>query len=237
MRRHRKSQTWISAVLYVMIMVTAIVIVLQIGLPLLNKLRYKTMTARQEDFMNSLDQHVVDIANEGAGSQRVIPLELNDGEFVVLSDRLYWQLKTKSKLVEQRSYIEKGNLVVSSNVDVYAAEDSNSYILRNTHLLVNFSKYGSGTNWTNLNTSGIINNIVFRKTDSVIPGNFNFTVGGNSTSSSGNGYTKLDRTGTNIDAASVTAHINSSPYEYDLVFTLDSQADFVRTELKNIRVK
>ncbi len=237
MKRSKKSQTWISAVLYILIMVTAIVIVLEIGIPLLNKLKYKTMTSKQEDFMNSLDQHIVDISNEGQGSQRVIPLELREGEFIVLSDRVYWQLKTKSKLMEQRTYIEKGNLVVSSNVDVYATEDSNTHILRNSYLQVNMSRFGSETNWTSINTGLLINNVMFRKSGSVISGNFNFTIGGNATTAYGNGYTSLDRTGANIDSASVTAHINSSPYEYDLIFTLDSEADFVKTELKNIRVK
>ena len=110
-----KAQIWVSAVIYILIMVAVIVVVLAIGTPMLNKMKYQTIASKQEEFMTTLDQHIVDVANEGQGSQRVIPFELTDGEFYVLADKLFWRLKTESKILEQRALIEKGNLVITSN--------------------------------------------------------------------------------------------------------------------------
>jgi hypothetical protein len=67
-------------------------------------------------------------------------------------------------------------------------------------------------------------------------GTFSFTVGGNDTSRTGQGFTWIKQTGTNLPFATVVAHINSTPYEYDLEMTLESDADFIRVNVKNLKL-
>ena len=44
------------------------------------------------------------------------------------------------------------------------------------------------------------------------------------------GYTIMPRTGSGLGRADVIAHLNSSNYEYDVVFTLESQADYLQVD-------
>src|SRR3989338_7604199 len=118
--RQRKGAIWISAVIYVMIAVVVLVIVLEGGLPLIKGLNEKNAFTKVQNILVSLDKQIQQIASEGQGSQRVVPLEITDGELKIEDQKLRWKLETASKLIEPNTRVEQGNLVIATGVDVTA---------------------------------------------------------------------------------------------------------------------
>jgi hypothetical protein len=232
-----KGQIWISAVLYVLIAVAIMVLVMEAGIPIIKNLRDKGAFNRARDTMIAIDQQIEEIAGEGQGSQRVIPLDVNKGTVDVANQALRWKIETDSKIVEPKTKMEMGNLVVSADVDVSAASYATSYILENSYLLVNISKNGTESNWSAINTSRLINYITFKGTNTRTNGTFSFLINNSAASGVGTGYTKLLDSGNNLASATVLTHVNSTNFDYDLELTLDSKADFVKASLKNVVTK
>ena len=88
-----------------------------------------------------------------------------------------------------------------------------------------------------MHTSKIIDYISFN--DNRLNGSFYFAINGNVESTYGNGYTKMIPAGNNnnLGRGKIIAHMNTTFGEYDLVFTLESYADFVVTKIKNFEPK
>jgi len=232
----KKGAIWLSAVIYVMIAVTVMIIVLEAGLPLIEGLTERNAFNKIRDTVVSLDKQIQQIASEGQGSQRVIPIEIFDGELQFTDGRLRWKLETESKIVEPRSRVELGNLVIASDVDVTAAALDKYFIVENSRIKINFSKIGSADNFSAINTSNIVNDIFYKDNDARTNGTFTFFVN-DSSSITGTGYTVLEDTGSSLTSASVRAHVNTSNMQYDILLTLDSKADFFRATIENFEQK
>ena len=233
----KKGEIWISAVIYVLIIIVVMVIVLEAGIPILDRARDRSTFTRTKDTMIALDQHIVDIANEGQGSQRVVPIEVPKGDIEVKNGRMTWKLETSSKLIEPRTRMDQGNLVIAADVDVTASEFPDSYILENSRVLINLTKSGTPDNWTSINTSRLINYVESKAEGSRTAGVFKFLIQKSENSTNGTGYTNLVDKGSGLTTGAVISHVNTTNYEYDLKISLDSKADFFRASIENFRAK
>jgi hypothetical protein len=232
----KKAQVWISAILYMLIAATAMALIIQAGLPIINNMKDRSVYTRTEDMLISLDKQIAEVATEGEGSQRVVPIELREGEITIKDGILYWEFETETKIFEPKSRVNVGNLIITTNAGVSAYDHGDSYILENQYIKVNISKYGEDA-WEEINTSELINYMEFKANSKKTNGTFSFMIGEDGSSQSGYGHTTLRGHGTNLGFATVVAHINSSNYEYNLELTLESEADFIRVNVKDLEVK
>ena len=76
MRSNKKGVIWVSTVIYVMIAIVVMVIVLEAGLPLIKGITEKSAFNKIRDTLVLLDKQIQQVASEGQGSQRVIPIEI-----------------------------------------------------------------------------------------------------------------------------------------------------------------
>lgn len=217
--------------LYILIAAIAVVLILDAGVPLLQEMRDKSTFAKTRDTMLSLDQHIKDVASEGEGSQRVIPLEVRDGYFRVENNMIEWELESEARLLEPRSKLDYGNLIISSNIDVDSYDYGGYYLLENAYIRVNISAMTNSTN----TTSNLITSVFLKSSNKTIPGNFTFMIGEDESTASGVLSTSLTPQGnnTNTDFASVIVSVDST-IDYELVLTLESQADFITSRIRNI---
>ena len=237
MPRPKRGEIWISVVIYVLIVVVVMLLILEAGLPILNNARDRSSFAKMKETMQILDQQITDIANEGQGSQRVIHLDVPKGDVEVSNNKLIWKMETGTKVLEPRTRVDQGSLIIASDLDVTVAEYASSYILENSRILLNITRFGSSGNWTAIDTSSLINYTEFKDTGARTSGKFKFLVQKAENSTTGNGYKSLKETGSKLTTAVVTAHVNNSNYEYDLKISLDSKADFFRATIENFREK
>lgn len=238
---NKKSQEWVSAILYTLVAAMAVVIILEAGIPILSKFKDQATFTKTKDVLLNLDKHITEIAREGEGSQRIVTLDIKDGKLFIEDNQIVWELETKNRIVDPRTSQIEGNLLITSNANVRTIETEDYYIMqtriKNDTFSVNISKVELTEPWLEINTSKLINYISFN--DDLMNGTFTFSLNGNLSSSTGNGYTVMVPEGnnSNLGRAKVIAHINSSFAEYDLEFVLESYADFVTAKIKNFRAK
>lgn len=241
MKKNKKSQIWISVIIYTLVALLALLLLLNTGLPLLTEMKDRASFNKIKDIMLDLDRHISEISSQGEGSQSSVSFEIRDGEVKFINNKLIWELETKSSIMSPRSSTVLGNLVISSNSNVNTYEYDNEYIMstriKNDTFLVNISRIGSKTDWQNYNLSEVIN--YFRYNDNEMAGRFEFMLNNDANSGVGNGYTELVPSGnsSNLGRAKVRAHMNSSFGEYDLDIIMESYSDFLTVKIKNFRAK
>lgn len=233
----KKAQIWISVVIYVLVVTAIIAIILQAGIPLLNDVRDNNKYSKAKNTFASLDSYIREVASEGAGSQRVVTLEIHEGELILDNDAVALELETQSELLEPRSSVKLGNLVIISGSNVKATEYNDSYVLENNRILVNITKFGNSTSYVDINTTNLIKYIKLKENSVKSTGSFSFFVDGSKETAKGTGYTSILNTGDNLGFATVVAYMNTSTKRYELHLTLESDADFLIADVKNLVYK
>ncbi len=241
MKKTKKSQIWISVIIYTMVALLALVLILNTGLPILTEMKERSLFNKIKDAMLDLDRHITDIAKQGEGSQAAVSFEIKEGEMKFLDNQLIWEIETSSKLISPRTSTKIGNLIISSNSNIRSFELEDYYIMetfiKEDNFSVRINKFNSKEAPGDINTSRLIEYISFN--GEKMDGNFNFYINNNETSSLGTGYTEIIPAGnnTNVGSAKVVAHVDSDFGKYKLEFTLESYADFLIVRVKNFKPK
>ena len=245
--RRRNGQVWISAVIYTLIMVVAVFIILEAGTPILNGLKERAAVSKAKNVMQVVDQYVVEVASEGPGSQRTVPLEVDTGRVYSKNNSLAWEIETQSKVVEPRTGEKVGNLIVVGTTtgelaSLHESDEHCYYILENSRIIANLTVFGNlSKKFENcspiVNTSRLINSIMLKDTGSKTQGQFKLLISNDSSSESGLGFTTPVEKGDNLASAAVLLYVNSTNYDYVARIGLDSTSDFLEIKLLSVKVK
>lgn len=230
--RYKKGQSiWISAVLYLLVTAIIMVLVLETGVPLLDRLKDKSTFVYSKDALLSVNQQIKQLASEGKGSQRVIPIDLPDGELKIANNKIMWQLRTEAPIIERGIAFKSGDVTIASNLDVSASQNSTNHVLENDHIRLTFLRVGNASNYSAINTLTLMQNIEFQPSLDTLNPELTFAVNGVST---GNGYTYLEETGSDMESATFIALVNSSTVDFKLKITLNSDSNYVIPEIEII---
>ncbi len=229
----KRSQIWVSAVLYTMVAAISIAFILQAGIPLVEGMRDRSVFNRMQNQMLALDEVVDQIASEGRGSQRSIPFEISQGDLVMDDGGFRWEMTTGTRIVEPRSSYRVGNLQISANSDVEAYEYQDHYILENSNIRVRLLKAGTSSDRVMLNTSDVVEEITILETNETVEPDFEFKIADDDSSKEGEAFTSLSRTGRRLGSSSHITSVRTEDYDYDLYITLDGEADFIRADIRN----
>jgi hypothetical protein len=231
-----KAQIWVSAILYILIITVVMVLVLNAGVPVLQDLQDKTVFTRSKNTFLSLNQHINDISEEGIGSQRVVPIEIEKGFLELRDGSLKWDLRTDAKILESGQQIELGNLYISSNADVSSIGHSSNYTLENTYLRATFHKCEDSETCT-FNETGMLDQLVFKNPETGVEtaaANDFEVYFGPSNSWNSSGFSVLEDEGSSLGAARVLYYINNTNASYYSVveFSLESNRDFMQVRIR-----
>lgn len=233
---YKRGQVWISAILYIMIITVVMVLVLNAGVPLLEDMQDKTVFTRSKNTFLALNEQIVDVSEEGIGSQRVVPIEIEKGNLELKDGALKWNMRTNAKILESGQQIELGNLYISSNADVSSISNTYNYTLENTYIRATFHKCES-KNTCSFNETGMIKQLIFKDHDTgtEIPATNDFEIDfGTGVAWTASGYSVLEDAGTSLGAARVLYYINSTNQSYYTVveFSLGSNRDFLEVKIR-----
>jgi hypothetical protein len=230
-----KAQIWVSAILYILVITVIMVLVLNAGVPLLKDLQDKTVYSRQKNAFLALNQHITEISEEGVGSQRVIPIEIEKGYLELKDGSLKWDLRTDAKILESGQQIELGNLYISSNADVTSRSYDANYTLENTYLKASFYKCEDRDSCT-FNKTYLLRQLVFKNpetgTETAALQDFEIDFGTGDWNMPG--FSVLEDEGSSLGAARVLFYINNTNASYYTVveFTLESNRDFLQARIR-----
>jgi hypothetical protein len=233
-----RAQIWVSAILYILVITIVMVLVLNAGVPVLKGLQDKAAFTRSKNTFLSLNQQISDISEEGIGSQRVVPVEIDEGTLELRDGSLRWSLRTDAKILESGQQIELGNLYITSNADVSATSYSGNYTLENTYLRAAFYRCEDPDTCV-FNRSAMLmdKNPIFKDheagTETAAASQFEFDFGG-AADWSYPGYSVLEDEGSSLGEARVLYYINNTNSTYYTVieFNLQSNRDFMEVRIR-----
>lgn len=241
----KKAQVWVSAVLYIIIILTAMVIILEVGIPVINSFRDRIALENARNSMITLESYISEVSSEGPGSQRVVPLNVKKGKIYTENNKLIWQLETESKIMEPRSRIDFGNLIFisipsNSTVTAYESEDYCYYILENGIIRANITVFGNKEkNYENcsseIDTSKLIKSVTSLVEGTTISDNIKISLLNDENTTTGKGYTQITSQGNYLAYSSIITYINTTQYYYSFEIKLESGADFLALKLLSVK--
>jgi len=137
---NKKSQIWVSAVLFIALGIIAISIILAAAIPLVEKIKDKNTIIQTKGILMTMDDSIRTVANEGPGSQRQLtPLAIDKGELIIdgIHNIITWKMKTDALLMEPNITIPEGN--INQKLDYTFVEDEYQMILWLTYTNINIT--------------------------------------------------------------------------------------------------
>lgn len=229
----------ISFVITILLTVTAVGIVLGVGLPILDQARETGVLNEANQNMRIIDNLIRQVASEGTRTFKTVTLSVTDGVYRIDSDSnsLDFELTMKSNPIPRGTFKKDGNVITSFGGSASAADNSSFLIIQNEVLEIVFNKTGNETSFDGINTSTIIRTIRSKVAPAITikPNNTGIKIQNIANTSWGLGYTKLAFSGQDLPRASVLAHVRSNltGTEYEVLYTLPASADFLLIEVRN----
>ena len=201
-------------------------------MPVLNDAKIVSRIELAKSQLLIIDNAISSLIDEGYKSSRSISVSnpenllINNG-----SKSFYYKIKASGAL--GKFHEKDGNILVTSGGDVNCYDNGNYYIMENSHLKVEFYKYGSYTesDWVPINTSYLIHKMYQLETNSVVEPTTYTMLNQNSITSYGNGYSELIENGYKLPYCKIHFHINCAR-PYDIYFTLNKGVDFLVGNIK-----
>jgi len=232
-----KAIALVSAVIFIGLTLAVTVIVYNAGVPVVMRMQHAAAVEKMKGVFSETDRIIEDVASEGNGSKRTVNLRFDIGTLTLngSSDKLYWDFESESLIASPRTSTGFGNVVFGSKLETSAYEDMyqgmQAYVLENEHIRAYFSKIGSPSTPLGYNTDQLLLAVWQKDLGQWMPfQSLEISLDSNPGSESGTGYTVLERAGTDLPYATVSAYMGSGYANYFLNFTLESGADFIIIE-------
>lgn len=233
---------FIATVFIILLTFVTISLVLVIALPAINRAKEAALLNEATQNMRMIDNMVREVASEGTGSLRSMQLKVTDGDYGVnkKADSIDFVQTIKYGIVEVGTFFRDGNLMLISGVSAKASEydldgDGNDeLVLENEILKLGIQKVGSASNQVAINTINNTKIINFIETDvNVTPIDSSVIIDNLAGTSVGTGYSELIARGDHMPKAEAVVHVNSTRVYYEVLYTLQSGADFIIVKIIN----
>lgn len=222
----------LSSTILVLIFVTALVIVLNAGLPAVDTAKATAGLRDAERTMKFIDNAVAEVSEEGYGSRRII--SNSSAEFLTIpeEDAVQYETVSPAELFEYFSRKVIGNIVRISGNDV-RCDDSANLTLENSFMRIEFQKVARVSPLAAIDTTNNILSIKEKIYNTIVyPANSSIVIDGDNSSSSGVGYSEILRKGTSLPECTIHFYINST-VNYDIFYKLYAGADFLVVDVRD----
>ena len=241
LKKSKGIEPLLAGALYVAITLATITIIVQVGNPLIKNIQDSIAIDQAKEMLANIDRTIREVAAEGKGSTRILPIEFKRGKLVIdeVTNQIVYELNTKVEVVSPGTRREIGNLFITSNTDVDVTSNATHIIMKNSHLKALIKKIGSPTAQTEVNLSKIIEGVEFNlgeKEQATFNGSVDILIDNNATKSIGTGYTIAEKEGTDLAEGTVLARVDNSYLTYDIFITLRS-GDFLEIRAGNFTTK
>lgn len=229
-KRETGQSPLISAILYLLVSIVVISIVLQIGIPYLNRLQDYGEIQNIETTIKEMDKTISIVASEGEDSQRKITITIAEDSMDIngLAEMITVKKETEARVMNPRSRKSQGNYFKGVNVEVDAysstLDDVNVLVLENEHIYFAVRKLDSNTE---MKASDLVKKVRFKDTPADLNAQLDFYMDSYA-GEDVNITTEFVKKGYNLGYGEIKAKIYGSSHQYHVHFRLESGADFVR---------
>jgi len=236
----------IATALVILLIFVAVGIVLLIGIPAIERAKEAAVINEAMLNMKAIGNTIKEVASEGIGSLRSLQIKVTGGEYKVneKANSVDFTYSIKSGIVQPGTFITEDSVTLSCGANAKASEydldnDGNTdLVLENEILRIAILKNGTQASSVFINTSSLIRILNFKETNvNVTPNNSKILLDDFEESSYGTGYSELVREDENLAKAEAVVHMNTTFVNYDILYTLQSGADFVIVKIQNAYYK
>jgi len=236
----------ISMVLIILISAVTIGLVFTVIIPAINRAKETAIINEAMQNMKTIDNTIRQIAQGNIGSQTSLQLKNSGGEYRVnqKANSMDYVYYIKYGVISPGTFRQEGNVMMMCGVNAKASEydldgdGSNELVLENEIMKVGLLKNGTNDNQVTINTSNIIKILNFKETNAnVTPADSSVVLDEFADTSYGTGYSELVRSGDHLSKAEAVFHINTTYVYYDIVYSLQSGADFLTVKIQNAYYK
>jgi len=229
----------------VFIVLFAIVLILTIGKPIIDRTQYTESFKQVELTFQKLDNYITEVASEPKGSRRKlsvsIPFTQEGDEIRAIpgEDIIQYEFSAPLDILEYLSRRSKKNLLYIAGSDVTCNETASKIFMENTHLKMELKKVAYNSPLNSINTSEAILNITQKDQDVTIePADSSIILDNDTATGWGDGYSEILKNVTN--APLCIAHFYVEPSSsivdsYDVYYILYAGADFVEVSVRNVK--
>jgi len=224
-----------AAVFVMMISIAGIAIVLNMGMPAVEKTKTYVEVTEAVSILNLLENVLNEVASGGIGTKRILDFS-SSGEFTVLAeeDAIEFQVDSLAQIFDYFSRKIRDNVMYIAGNDV-SCDDTGSLTIENSFIKVVFNKTSEQSPMSSIDTTRNILMLQEKTNNNTIyPVNTSVVIDGDPSTSRGNGYSELLRKGNNLPECTAHFFINSTK-QYDVYYTLYAGADFLSVEIRNIK--
>jgi len=236
----------ISTVLIILLGFVTVSIVLFVGLPAIEKARESAVLNEAMQNMKAIANTIEEVALEGVGSLRSLQIKVTAGNYKVneKTNSIDFTHFMKSGIVQPGAFLEEGDVILTCGANARAYEEDFDYdgetdlVLENEILRVVILKNGTKTSQVSMNTSKLIKMINLKETNvNVTPSDSLIMLDDYIESSYGFGYSELVKVDDHLARAEAIVHMSTTFVSYDILYTLQSGADFVMVKIQNAYYK
>ena len=208
-----------------------------IGKPAIDSAEAAVTIRDAESFLKSLDNQINEVNAEGLGSRRIFPFSVADRyDISEEDDSIVYEKTVKPEIFEYQSSVISENMVVVSGSSVDCFEEEGTLVMENPFILAVFRKIAKTSPLGVILTNETVISLKEKAGGSML--NFSdsgIVIDNNATSSYGTGYTEVLKVGKDKPFCTVHMFVNSTPFIYDVFYTLYSSSDFIVADIRNIR--
>lgn len=235
----------VAYVLVILIVFSGISLILFLGMPMIERARESSIISESLENIKLISKTIEEVASEGIGSFRSLPLKITDGEYRVneKTNSIEFYYSPKNYLPEP-GFLKEDDILLISGKNAISKEfdldgdDEDEIVLENEFLRVGIVKRGNEQNYEFINTSKLIKIINFKlKNFDLIPSDTSIFIDDKEESSYGYGYSEALNLDRNSAKAEALVHLNTSYANYDILYTLYGGADFLMIKVLNIEYK
>jgi len=223
-----------SSVFLILVFVIGTVIVVNVGLPAINK---ATATAKFVDALNTMkliDNAIREVIMEGTGAKRLVKFS-SPGEFEIIPPENAIQFKLQGpQIVDYLSRTLSGNVFQIGGSDV-SCSDSGNLTMENSFLKADFKKVPETSPLAAINTNETVLSVKEKSYGTVVTaGNSSIVINGDPSTASGTGFSEILRQGRDLPLCVVHFSVDST-LDYDIYYILFAGADFIVADIRNVR--
>jgi hypothetical protein len=220
----------VSAIMYTLISIVIVSLVLQIGVPYLNRLQELGEIKNLESMLKEMDKTISIVASEGTDSQRKISISLAMDSMDVngASEMVTVNKETDAVGMNPRSRLSQGNYFkgVSVETDAYSGTigDTSVLILENEHIYLAIKRLDSNTT---MKARNLVQKVRFKDSSADLNALVDFYMDSHA-GEDANIATEFTKSGYNLGWGEIKASITGTGHRYNVHFRLESGSDFIR---------
>lgn len=229
----------ITGLVYVLITVSVVGLVLNVGVPYVDKTKEISRIKENEKLMKEIDKIIATVASEGEGASRFLTVDIKEGVLDINgeTETISISTKTSAEIMAKRYRTDRGNFFTGSELTVSLTSGTlggeSVWFLENKRIKTAIRKYDKNSV---ISLDKIIKRITFKPDNRAYKGRVDFYID-NFKNIDSNVITLAKKQGYNLPRGEIVAVVSNPKYDANIHIALEAGNDFLKFFVDGVKWK